>query len=151
MIKWNKNNTKLDPIWKLYMNYKWFWNKSGTFHEPYKSDPLASRGLRCKVNCSWVSPASSCGGLMLCGELTVSGGVLCSEYGPQVLALTEEWSPLKSRDAGIRTAWVIRTHFSWGFWIMKYPLTTDMAGFSHLAHFLWLPISFQVLIYGKCL
>lgn len=34
---------------------------------------------------------------------------------------------------------------------MKYLLATGMAGFSHLTHFLRLPISFQVLIYGKFL
>lgn len=45
----------------------------------------------------------------------LSGGVLCSEYGLQVLALIEESSIPKSGDAGIRTAQVIRTHFSWCF------------------------------------
>lgn len=34
---------------------------------------------------------------------------------------------------------------------MKYPLATDMAGFSHLTHFIWPPVSFKVLIYGKFL
>lgn len=79
------------------------------------------------------------------------GGVLSSEYGLQMLALTGKSSVPKVGDAGIRTKRVIKTHFSWCFWVMKYPLSTGMAGFPHLTYFLWLPTSFQVLIYGKFL
>lgn len=52
---------------------------------------------------------------MLCGELFLPGEVLCSEYGLQVLALTEESSPPKSGDAGISTAQVTRIHLHWSF------------------------------------